>query len=211
MVIDSSNINILVPSKIKEEKVFSDPKLKYGHSIVAQKSLFEKFLEWVTKLFFDKTGYENIYKARQIIIWSVVAISIGIIIWLLSKSEFFSLIKPKPKATSFNFTDITDDLNAINFNDKIKESLSQNDYRLAIRWHYLKTLFILDKNQLIVFVPFKTNIDYANELQGKSIQSDFKKLSRIYEYIWYGQFILDEKAYHINAAEFEAVEKQINV
>jgi len=149
--------------------------------------------------------------ARQIIIWTIVIAAISILIWLLSKSELVSLIRPKPKTTSFNFNDITEDLSAINFEHKIAEALKGNDYRLAIRWHYLKILFILDKKQMIRFLPFKTNIDYGNELRGKHFFSEFVKLSRTYEYVWYGQFLLNDVNYKNNALEFETIEKQINV
>ncbi len=132
-------------------------------------------------------------------------------IWLLSKTELVSLIKPKSKSTSFNFSDLIEDLDTINFDVKIAEAFKSSDFRTAIRWHYLKTLFLLDKKQLITFAPFKTNIDYGHELKGKDLYQAFIKLSRIYEYVWYGQFILNGSTYQNNAAKFNAVEKQINV
>jgi hypothetical protein len=149
--------------------------------------------------------------ARTTIIWTIVLAAIAILIWLLSTSQLVSLIKPKPKSTSFNFNDVTEDLNAINFDLKISEALQQFDYRLAIRWRYLKMLFILDKKQMIAFAPFKTNIDYGNELKGKNYHPGFMKLSRIYEYVWYGQFTLNDNDYGNNAQEFETIERQINV
>ncbi len=171
----------------------------------------EKFQEWLAEQLFGGGGYNNIAMARQIILWSVIIISVAVLIWLLTKTEFVSLIKPRPKSTSFNFSDITEDLSAINFDAQISEALKRSDYRTAIRWHYLKILFMLDKKQMIVFSPYKTNIDYGYELKGKNFHPGFVKLSRIYEYVWYGQFALNETVYKSNAAEFETIEKQIGV
>lgn len=173
--------------------------------------MMEKFLEWLAEMLFGQAGYDNVNTARQILIWSIIILSIVIIVWLLSRSELASLVKPKSKATAFNFSDVTEDLATINFDQKINEAEKQSDYRLAIRWHYLKILFILDKNGLISFASFKTNIDYSNELKAKEYHSGFIKLSRIYEYVWYGQFELNEAWYLSNASEFKTIEKQLNV
>lgn len=209
--IDSAEIKKYAPSKEAEEKVFSDPKLKYDHKVVAAKGIFDKLLEWLSKKLFGNASYDNISSARSIIIWTIVVIAVIVIIWLLSKSEMGSLIRPKPKATAFSFSDITEDLDTINFDTKIKEAASNGDYRLAIRWHYLKMLFLLDKKGLISFAPFKTNIDYTNELKNKKFTEGFVKFSRIYEYVWYGQFTLNEITYKGNASDFETFEKEINV
>ncbi|MDX2173993.1 MAG: hypothetical protein SFY56_12795 [Bacteroidota bacterium] len=160
---------------------------------------------------FGKAGYDNVERTRKIVIWTVILVSFGIIIWLLSKTQLVSLIKPKPKATSFNFTDLTEDLNTINFEKKINEALKLNDYRLAVRWHYLKILFLMDKKLLITFAPFKTNVDYGYELKNETVKANFKKLSRIYEYVWYGQFVIDHKNYLDNADEFKKFEEDLNV
>lgn len=208
---DTTSITIIQPSKEKEKEIFSDSKLNYKHEVVAKKGMIEKFLEWLAEILFGKAGYDNVNTARQILIWSIIILSIVIIVWLLSRSELVSLVKPKSKATAFNFSDVTEDLGTINFDQKINEAEKQSDYRLAIRWHYLKILFVLDKKGLISFASFKTNIDYSNELKGKAYHPGFIKLSRIYEYVWYGQFELNEASYQSNASEFKTIEKQLNV
>jgi len=173
--------------------------------------LLDRFLNWLADLLFGKVGYENINRTRTIVIWTVIVASFAIILWLLSKTQLVSLIRPKPKATSFNFTDLTEDLNTVNFEQKITDALKTEDYRLAVRWHYLKILFLLDKRQLIVFAPFKTNIDYTYELKNDTYKITYKKLSRIYEYIWYGQFDVNETGYSDDANEFKNFERELNV
>ena len=215
---DSTAITITKPSQAKENVVFSDDKLKYDHKIKDTKGFFDELLEWLSEKLFGKKDYNTVSSVREIIIWTIIIVSVIIIIWLLSRSELAGLIKPKAKATAFNFTDITDDLTQINFDNKINEALKTNDLRLAIRWNYLKVLFVLDKNGIIVFAPYKTNIDYSNDLLTKStregekkLHSGFMRLSRIYEYVWYGQFSINENDYQNYAAEFEEYQKQLNV
>jgi hypothetical protein len=208
---DTTEVKTIRPSASTEQKLFADSKLKYNHKVATQKGLFQRFLEWLTEKLFDNVGYDNISVTRDIIIWSIIIISAIIVIWLLMKSDMVSLIRPKAKTAAFNFSDVTEDLDTINFNHRIAEAYEKADYRLAIRWHYLKVLYLLDKKQLISFSPYKTNIDYKNELKDKKLQEKFMRLSRTYEYVWYGQFAMNINLYNKNASEFEAVEKEINV
>jgi hypothetical protein len=133
------------------------------------------------------------------------------VIRLLLKSELISLTKAGPKATFFNFSDITEDLTKINFDRQVEDAVLLNDYRLATRWLYLKTLFILDQNKHISFTPFKTTFDYRFELKGKVFESDFVNLSSTYEYVWYGQFLITENSFRHNAESFRQFETIIHV
>lgn len=169
------------------------------------------FLERLAEKLFSNAGAEAVRKTRQLIIWSVVIVSIIVVIRLLRRSNISGLTRATPKSTVFSFNDITEDLHSINYNERIAEAISKNDYRLAIRWHYLELLFQLDKKQLIQFAPYKTNIDYRYELKDKGTQRGFYEASRIYDYVWYGQFSLNETDYAHNAQTFISLKKELHV
>jgi len=209
--IDSSKIITLSPSKEKEEQIFSDPKLKYKQTIAAGKGMFERFLEWLAEKLFGDAGFDSISTARQIIIWTICIVAVTLVIWLLSRSDMVSLIRPKPKATAFNFMDVIEDLDKINFEEKIRSALADNDLRLATRWHYLKILFLMDKSKLIHFASYKTNIDYRYELKSTKHQHAFIRLSYIYEHVWYGKFVIGINDYKEKEVEFNDFEKQLDV
>lgn len=205
-VTDTSRFHITRPSPEKEKVIFSDPELQYDIKVKVNKSFFQELLEWLSEKLFGKNDYQTERTVRSMIIWTIVIICLIIIVWLLSKSEMAGLIRKKGKATSFNFTDITEDLTDINFQEKINHALQTGNLRLAVRWHYLKMLFNLDKHQQIEFAPHKTNIDYRHELSNKKEKSHLKgfiDLSRIYEYVWYGQFSITENDYRNYEKEFD--------
>lgn len=210
-VSDTSAIHVITPSKAKEEAVFADQKLKYKGDVKAAPGFFDTFLAWLAYKLFGKVSPENVGNARNIIVWSTVMISLVVLIRLLLRTDLVSLTKQKAKSTAFNFTDLTEDLNAVNFDQRIAEALKNADYRLATRWQYLKMLFLLDKKQVISFAPYKTNIDYKYEIRDKNLQDVFTSLSRIYEYVWYGRFVITEYNYALNSEKFSALEKQLNV
>ena len=209
--IDSSSILLVTPSKKKEINLFSDSKLKYQQIVTAQKGFFERLLEWLAEKLFRNAGYDNILTTRKLIVGTICVVAIALLIWLLSRSEFVSLIKPKPKSTSFNFTDLVEDLDKINFEHQINSAIADENYRLATRWNYLKILFLLDKNKLILFASHKTNIDYKYELKDKKLQTDFTRLSYIYDYVWYGKFEITALDYHEQVSDFINFESTMHV
>ncbi|MEP6595186.1 MAG: hypothetical protein ABJA71_04530 [Ginsengibacter sp.] len=74
----------------------------------------------------------------------------------------------------------------------INDAVINKDFRLAIRYLYLQTLQMLSLAGLIQFSPDKTNYEYVNELSGKIHQNEFASLTLNYEYVWYGNFNIDQ-------------------
>ncbi|MEO8769174.1 MAG: DUF4129 domain-containing protein [Ferruginibacter sp.] len=89
--------------------------------------------------------------------------------------------------------------NASDYDALIRQSFNIGDYRMAVRYLFLKTLRQLsDKGQLQRSVD-KTNFQYVQEI-GPDKKNDFASLVLNYEYVWYG---------HLNIAreQYEQIEK----
>ena len=50
----------------------------------------------------------------------------------------------------------------------------------------------------------KTNHDYLKELKSESSKTNFAELLYIFEYVWYGEFEINEEAYLQFKKKFEA-------
>jgi hypothetical protein len=85
----------------------------------------------------------------------------------------------------------------------IEDALSKKDYRKAVRLHFLKLLKQLTDNNLIKWQIDKTNNDYSMELANSKYNSKFNELSLMYEYIWYGDFSLDETNFKGTISKFK--------
>ena len=70
----------------------------------------------------------------------------------------------------------------------IKNAIENSQYRMAVRYYYLQALKELDLKKFIDFEAQKTNNDYISEIQNSSLNNIFKKVTRIYNFIWYGDF-----------------------
>ncbi|MFD0860853.1 hypothetical protein ACFQ1M_01425 [Sungkyunkwania multivorans] len=77
----------------------------------------------------------------------------------------------------------------------IVQAEKSGDYRLATRYLYLSVLKRLAFKKLIEFEEEKTNSDYLLELEGHQMNPLFRKTSYLYNYIWYGEFSVDDLQY----------------
>ncbi len=207
--LDSSAILLKQPTSEKERLIFSDSKLNYKQSVEQKPGLVDAFFEWLSKKLFGHASFKNKVLARRIIYWSIASVALIIMIVLLRRSEWVSLVKPKSKATGFNFNDLNEDLDTINFNARIEEAEALGDYRLAIRWQYLKCLYELDKKGQISFANYKTTINYLYELKTEAVRDGFKEVSKVYEYIWYGEFKITAAHYSQHVLSFNTFHQLI--
>jgi len=92
----------------------------------------------------------------------------------------------------------------------INKALSDNNYRLAIRYHYLHILQRLEIKKHITWEIQKTNHDYEREISNGKLKSNFKDLTYLYDFVWYGNFTIDQSNYQKAAFQFESMEDLIN-
>lgn len=91
----------------------------------------------------------------------------------------------------------------------IRRVLADKNYRLAIRYYYLFTLQLMTDKNLIDWQLQKTNDDYIKELGSTDLQKPFQVITRLYDYIWYGNFDLDEGKYMKAEHAFIALQKTL--
>jgi hypothetical protein len=77
----------------------------------------------------------------------------------------------------------------------LKEAVSNNDFRSAVRYSYLITLRNLSDKKLIQRAKDKTNFDYINELSKYQFLNIFREITRAFEMTWYGEITPGEDAY----------------
>lgn len=196
------------------EKYKSDKDFDYSENEVAKDpTLIERvfnwlsrqllrFLEWIFGVKYAKGIFGTILQAIPYII-------VGILLFLLIK--FFLKVNSNSivsNASNKTIVSITKDEALIKNKDLlklIKQAIDQKNYRLAIRFYYLNILKQLEDNELITWEQQKTNEDYINEISKENIKSSFKNLTRLYDFVWYGNFEIDETKFVKVATNFEAI------
>jgi len=88
--------------------------------------------------------------------------------------------------------------------------LANDDYRLAIRYHYLYILQRLELKQYINWEIQKTNHDYEREITNENLRNGFKNLTYLYDFVWYGHFNVDKISFNKAKLQFDDMERLIN-
>jgi len=86
---------------------------------------------------------------------------------------------------------------------KLEHAKQNENYREAIRIHYLYLLKELIRQQLIDWQPEKTNHDYLHELRLYEHKTNFSECVRIFELVWYGEHIISKEYYYKLSKVFE--------
>ncbi|MGZ4059834.1 MAG: hypothetical protein ACXVPU_12435, partial [Bacteroidia bacterium] len=176
---------------------------KYDRVGPAPKSVWERFTEWfwrtIEKIFSTKGGKIGFNIFKFILIIAVIVI----IIFLLLKNDVRALFYGKSASVQIDFSEFEENIHTINFDVLIDEAISKKDFRKAVRLHFLKLLKELTDNNLIKWQIDKTNNDYSIELANSKYSSQFKELALLYEYIWYGDFQLDESNFKATISKFK--------
>lgn len=133
----------------------------------------------------------------ETLIWFIVVIGfIGVLLWYLASSDI-RIFRKTPKVISEGEAEeISEDIFAIDYEKEIATSVTQQNFRLATRLYYLGILKALSDQQLISYTHEKTNSDYLFQLSGTSYYKAFFRLTREFEYTWYGKFPLSPEAFN---------------
>ena len=92
-----------------------------------------------------------------------------------------------------------------NFDAAISRAVSENNYRLAVRYMYLQLLQRLTAAGAIEFAVDKTNTEYLREITGKPYKDEVAELTRYYDYVWYGEFVIDAAAWSKLQSRFKGI------
>ena len=126
-----------------------------------------------------------------------------LISYFISKEGNF-LFRKNKKKISIEYEEIIDNIHEIDFKDKLMNAEKNKDFRSAIRYQFLNVLKKLSDKKQIDWNTEKTNHDYLKELKTESSKTNFAELLYIFEYVWYGEFEINEEAYLQFKKKFEA-------
>ncbi len=145
------------------------------------------------------------------LLWFVILGSfIGVVVWYLVSSNLL-LFRKKAKVIDTETEEAvdTEDIFSIRFDPEIAKAESAGNYRFAVRLWYLWLLKELSEKELIEYRPGRTNHDYVMQLRNRTIGNDFSRLTRNFEYTWYGQFAFSPEAYATLRNDFVTFKKAL--
>jgi hypothetical protein len=164
-------------------------------------SWWVRFIKAIVNFFASTAGKFVVISAVVIIVLVIIARVIQ-----LQGNVFFS---KKDKKTGTTDDENADDYIPENWDTEIAAAANAGNYRLALRHCYRYLLTSLSEKELIQFQVAKTNYQYVYELSGTAFHQPFMKLTRDYEYAWYGGFDINEDFYRSYYQMTQTIQQQL--
>lgn len=187
------------------EKYASDSELNYERNI--NKSFFQRLKEtisaWLRKLFGtpDTSRVNNLSdKILNIVLVAIFLAAVYVAVRLFMNHRGRWFFEKKNETVAVNLLNVEKHIHEADFEALLNEAEQNADTRQSVRLLYLWVLKTFTDNHIIRWNPDKTNIDYLSEIEDKVLQEQFRYLSYLYNYIWYGEFSINDSEYR-NARE----------
>jgi len=129
----------------------------------------------------------------------------GIIFWILAIGLFaylvYRLFLSNSSFLSRSRKNISSDIavveeeKASDPDSLLRNAIRNGNYRLAVRYLYLQSLQRLSEKQFIEINSNKTNYEYVMEVRRHKFANEFASLTLQYEYVWYGEYPVDERLF----------------
>lgn len=174
----------------------ASPEFQYIESERPEPSWWDYFWAW----FWNWIG--RVLSSVGISHPSIKYILVGLIVlgalYLIMRSA--GLLKRNAKKAVLPYQETLENIHEIDFDSEIDAALALRNFRLAVRLQYLRCLKQLSDAGLIHWQIDKTNTAYYYELTNPVQREAFGSITQRFEYVWYGDFPIDEQSFgNINA------------
>jgi hypothetical protein len=145
------------------------------------------------------------------LIWVIIIGSfVAVLIWYLVSSNVRLFERANPPVPGQSVDDaFSENIYEINFRDQIQRAIERKDFRFATRMMFLSVLRELADRNIIQYNEKRTNLDYMMQLQGTEFFQDFFRITRNFEYTWYGQFDPGEDGFQLIKSSFDNFKKRL--
>ena len=174
------------------KKYSKQPEFQYS-DVYTGPSLWHRFWSW----FWHWVG-EHLSNNGSILglffTYLFIALGLGALAFLILRLvgvDPLNIFRNRAVSANIPYAESLENIHEIDFDSEIERSIAQHNYRFAVRLLYLKCLKQLSDAGQIQWEINKTNSVYINELTNTEQQIAFNLLTRQFEYIWYGDFIID--------------------
>lgn len=150
-------------------------------------------------------------KWLKVSVWAlIVGAFLAALVWYLVSSNIVIFARGQKTITSdTEDEEIDDNIFMINYQKEIEKAVTADNYRLAIRLMFLRLLRNLSNKNLIHYRAGKTNFDYLSQLFPTGYYNDFFRLTRHYEFVWYGKFDVSQEAFGAIKNDFDNFDRKL--
>ncbi len=199
------------PSKIYTGKDFIYEEPIQEPNILTQFILwaYHKIIEFLNNTFhFDFKP--STFSGREVLWVSLVVLFITLItIGIIFFYKKFNKTLGRNDKDHLSAEEAEKNIHEVNFDKLIEAAVQEKNYRLAIRFYYLKILKLMSDQKLIEYQYQKTNYEYFYEINNPELKNLFKEISFVFDYCWYGDHFAEEVDFHVAKNKFTEVQNLV--
>lgn len=172
------------------------------------KKVLIKILTWILGDFNKASGV--LAQILRIIPYIIALLVMLFLIKMFLRVNTRNIIEGKTNISAVKFNTEEELIKSENLEELIKEAINNKNYRLSVRYYYLYLLQQMTEQNIIVWQQQKTNEDYIKEIKTKALQDDFISSTRLYDFVWYGNFDISEDQFSRAEKLFNNMKAKIN-
>jgi hypothetical protein len=215
--VDSSSVDVRHFDKAAIEKYKKSPEFQYKETvqdISLWTRFWRSFWHWFNGLFkfstTRQTSFWNYFwSVIQILILPFAGAALVLFIFKAQGINLWNILRKKPTSAPVSYSEFFEDITVIDFDTELENAIAKANYRFAVRLLYLKCLKHLSGAGLIQWQIDKTNTAYIAELADKQQQAAFRQLTRQFEYVWYGELLIDQSVYNQIDSSFREFNQRV--
>lgn len=149
--------------------------------------------------------------ALSVFLWILAGCFILFILYKLFLTEGIFKRKSKSLKTGNEEPEVSEEVvtSESDFDRLIRLAITAGNYRLAVRYQYLRSLHQLADRNYIELAADKTNYQYVQEINNAQIRNEFASLTLNYEYVWYGEFEIEQIIYQKLETAFKGFNQKV--
>jgi len=184
----------------------------YSENIKDKISVLQRILqrisEWLGDIMPDNPYKFNKEFGYVFAFLALIALAFVLYKVLYNKNQYF--IKHEQEADALDtLAYVERNLMNSDLSQYIRDAIVQKNYALGIRYLQLLNIQKLAQAGYIKWKHSKTNAEFANELQDKDLRAGFEECTRVFDYVWFGQFGLKESDFSHYEQQFNQYQNQI--
>ncbi|MDR2954614.1 MAG: hypothetical protein LBV43_05995, partial [Prevotella sp.] len=169
---EDKTVDFRVPDKGKIEEYSKDSRFDYSQVPTGKISAWDRIKYWLYDTFNDIVRAVSRSGMPGIVVIVIFALLIVLLILRFSGIDFRKVLGKKEIDTP-EIDIYTENVHEMDFDTLIANAMKNNDYRLVIRFLYLKNLKLLSDKEIIEWKTNKTNYSYQHEISNSALRSKF--------------------------------------
>ena len=204
-------VDVRILSEDILDKYKNDPAFNYEGGPEEADDWITKIRNWINQQL-NFLRYSKAYSTLlDYLYYGVMVLALILIIRGLIKADRRGLLFGKVNSNEIKIIESDEDISRLNFDELISSAIENKQYKLAIRYLFLKSLKLLSEKGLIELRNNKTNYQYLSEIKNNQIADVFRNTTSSFEWIWYGDFPVNEAILKSSQNEFNKLFSLIRV